>query len=176
MRSASLLGLVSLIVYSFCIFKANAHPEKIDYHPAICQPMIAAGGAGGTTPGLQYNLYTVKSVGGDVNIVCPLLLITGSDDNPSDDASASTVTANFAAKLVAAGTAPNCELRSEYTWIASIPAFALGSGTIAGSGSLPLPVTSTFPPTALTPIGFHFTCTPLTKNSQLGSIEVQVQP
>ena len=74
MRSASLLGLAFLIVYSFCIFKANAHPEKIDYHSAICQKMsmIAAGGAGGgTTPGLAYGAYTVTSVGGDFSIVCP---------------------------------------------------------------------------------------------------------
>jgi hypothetical protein len=175
MRSVSLLGLAFLIVYSFCIFKANAHPEKVDYHPAICQRLGAAG-AGGS--GLQYNLYTVTAMNGDVNIICPLMLVTGSDDNPSDDASASTVTVNFAARVVGMNTAlsTNCELRSESTSVvASIPSFPFGSGSIAGTGTLALPVTSTSP-TPLVPTGFHFYCQPLRQNFQLGSIEVQVQP
>ena len=175
MRSLSFCGLAFLIVYSFCMFKANAHPEKVDYHSAICQKMqmIAAGGAGGgTTPGLMYGALGVTAVGGDFSIVCPLIYVTGSDVTSTDDAPpGSTVTLTLTAKVTSTSTASACELRSESTLFISVPTFPLGSGTISGSASVVLPST-----TAGNPNGLHFTCTPLKQNTQLGSIQIQVQP
>lgn len=176
MRSASLMGLVLLVVYSFCMFKANAHPEMIDYHSSICQKMqmMAAGGAGGgTVPGLLYSPTGVTSVAGDFSIVCPLLFVSGRDDSSTDDASATTVTVNFTAKVVSfSSTASQCELRAEISGaIVSIPSFPTGITTIGGSGSALYPSSA-----AGSPNGLRFTCTPLKQNTQLGSIQVQVQP
>ena len=175
MRSASFLGLALLVIYSFCMFKANAHPEKIDYHSSICQKMsmMAAGGAGGgVVPGLAYNAQGVTSVAGDFSIVCPLLFVTGSDDNTGDDASATTVTVNFTARVTSTSIASACDLRAETGGaIVSIPSFPIGVTTIAGTGSVVLPSTA-----SSSPNGLKLVCTPLKQNTLLGSIQIQVQP
>jgi hypothetical protein len=171
MRSSLILALGLIGLFGVFTFQANARPNKIDYHSGICQKMavIGAGGAGGGAPGpsLTYSSMGVKATGGDISIVCPLQHVTFNEDTSSGPLNL-TVTAKV---LAWPGTTSICDLRSENTGFVSIPVNLTGLGSIPKSNAEVLPTNGTGNVSSM-----RFLCTNLKMDTQLGTIQIQIDP
>lgn len=153
MRFHIRLGLALAVILGSAL-RADARPQKVDYHSSVCQKISGA---------IAYDPLGITAVG-TTKVVCPLDNITLPGDT--------TANSLISFKVRYQNSITKCELRSQGTMFVSIPAITNPSPAVAASGSaiVPLPTMADSDPASL-----HLWCD-IPNTGVLGTIQVTTAP